>query len=213
MNWSALWLSLQITFFAGVFIFVVGLILAVTLARVRFWGKSVVETIIFLPLVLPPSVVGYFLIITLGAGSPLVEWFNINLLFTWQGAAVASAGVGLPLMVQAAKSGISGVDPLLEGAARSLGASRWRVLFRITLPLARRGILAGIILGAARALGEFGATLMIAGNIPGQTQTLPLAIYDAVQARRYEAANVMVLVMTLIAFIGLFLVRRLEPKK
>ncbi len=213
MNWSALWLSLQITFFAALFIFVVGLALAVFLARVNFWGKSILETIIFLPLVLPPSVVGYFLIVALGAGSPLVEWFNFKLLFTWQGATVASAVVGLPLMVQAAKSGIAGVDPLLEGAARSLGASRWRVLFRITLPLARRGILAGIILGSARALGEFGATLMIAGNIPEKTQTLPLAIYDAVQGRRYEAANVMVLTMTLIAFIGLFLVRRLESKK
>lgn len=213
MNWSALWLSLQITIVAALFIFVVGLGLAVLLARVSFWGKSIVETTVFLPLVLPPSVVGYFLILALGAGSPLVEWFHVNLLFTWQGATVASAVVGLPLMVQAAKAGIANVDSILEGAARSLGASPWRVLLKITLPLARRGILAGIILGSARALGEFGATLMIAGNIPEQTQTLPLAIYDAVQARRYEAANVMVLAMTVIAFIGLLFVRWLEPKK
>ncbi len=213
MSWSALWLSLQITFFAGLFIFVIGLILAIFLARVEFWGKTLIETIIFLPFILPPSVVGYFLIIALGAGSPLAEWFNINLLFTWEGATVAATIVGLPLMVQAARSGIAGVDPTLEDAARTMGAAPRQVLWHITLPMAWRGILTGIILGTARALGEFGATLMIAGNIPEQTQTLPLAIYDAVQARRYEAANAMVLVMTMIAFIGLWAARRLEPKK
>jgi molybdate transport system permease protein len=212
MNWSALWLSLSITFVAAFFIFIVGLVTAIFLVRVQFWGKTAVETVILLPLVLPPSVVGYFLIVALGAGSPFVEWFNFNLLFTWQGATVAAAVVGLPLMVQAAKSGIAGVDPTIEEAAQTLGAAPLRVLRRITLPMARRGILTGIILGSARALGEFGATLMIAGNIPGQTQTLPLAIYDAVQARRYAEANVMVLVMTIIAFLVLWAARRLEPK-
>lgn len=213
MNWSAFWLSLQITFVAAIVIFVVGLALAIFLARSRLPGKTFLETIILLPLVLPPSVVGYFLILALGAGSPLVEWFNINLLFTWQGAAVASIVVGLPLMVASAKAGINGVDPLLEDAARTIGAAPHQVLLHVTLPMAQRGILTGIILGTARALGEFGATLMIAGNIPGVTQTLPIAIYDAVQARRYAEANVMVLMMTLVAFAGLLVMRWLEPRK
>ena len=113
-------------------------------------------------------------------------------------------------MAQASRAALAGIDPALENAARTLGSTEWEVFRRITLPLAKRGIVAGIILGGARALGEFGATLMIAGNIPGQTQTLPLAIYDAVQSRRYEEANRMVLLMTIIAFLGLWSVRWLD---
>jgi molybdate transport system permease protein len=210
MNWPALWLSLQVTTVATIILFVVGLSLGVLLARFRVRGQIVIETIIFLPLVLPPSVIGYFLLLTLGRGSPVVEWFHVNLLFTWQAAAIASAVVGLPLMVQSARAAITGVDHVLENAARTLGSSELEILWRVTLPLARRGVIAGLILGAARALGEFGATLMVAGNIPGQTQTLPLAIYDAVQARRYEQAQMMVIVMTAVAFVGLWCVRQLE---
>jgi molybdate transport system permease protein len=210
MNWSALMLSLQVTIVATIIIFVVGLVLGVWLARFRVPGQIIFETIIFLPLVLPPSVIGYFLLLTLGRGSPVVEWFHVNLLFTWQAAAIASALVGLPLMIQSARSAIANVDQVLENAARTLGSSELEILWRVTLPLARRGVLAGLILGGARALGEFGATLMVAGNIPGQTQTLPLAIYDAVQARRYEQAQMMVVVMTAVAFVGLWCVRQLE---
>jgi molybdate transport system permease protein len=210
MNWSALMLSLQVTIVATIILFVIGLSLGVLLARFRVRGQIVVETIIFLPLVLPPSVIGYFLLLTLGRGSPIVEWFHVNLLFTWYAAAIASAVVGLPLMVQSARAAIAGVDQVLENAARTLGSSELEILWRVTLPLARRGVIAGLILGAARALGEFGATLMVAGNIPGQTQTLPLAIYDAVQARRYEQAQMMVIVMTAVAFVGLWFVRQLE---
>lgn len=213
MNWSALILSLQVTILATSVLFVIGLALGVVLARFKFRGQILVETIIFLPLVLPPSVIGYFLLLTLGRGSPLVEWFHVRLLFTWPAAAIASAVVGLPLMVQAARAAIANVDPVLENAARTLGSSELEILWRVTLPLARRGVIAGLILGAARALGEFGATLMIAGNIPGQTQTLPLAIYDAVQARRYEQANIMVLMMTSLAFVGLWCVRQLEQPR
>ena len=118
--------------------------------------------------------------------------------------------VGLPLMFQSARTAIASVDHMLENAARTLGSSELEILWRVTLPLARRGVIAGLILGGARALGEFGATLMVAGNIPGQTQTLPLAIYDAVQARRYDEAQMMVVVMTAVAFVGLWCVRRLE---
>ncbi|HEX7772127.1 MAG TPA: molybdate ABC transporter permease subunit [Pyrinomonadaceae bacterium] len=210
MNWSALTLSLQVTMVATIILFVVGLVLGVLLARFRIPGQIIFETIIFLPLVLPPSVIGYLLLIALGRGSPVVEWFHVNLLFTWQAAAIASALVGLPLMIQSARSAIANVDQVLENAARTLGSSELEILWRVTLPLARRGVLAGLILGAARALGEFGATLMVAGNIPGQTQTLPLAIYDAVQARRYEQAQMMVVVMTAVAFVGLWCVRQLE---
>ena len=210
MNWSALMLSLQVTIVATIILFVVGLVLGVWLARFRIPGQIIFETIIFLPLVLPPSVIGYFLLLTLGRGSPVVEWFHVNLLFTWQAAAIASALVGLPLMIQSARSAIANVDQVLENAARTLGSSELEILWRVTLPLARRGVIAGLILGGARALGEFGATLMVAGNIPGQTQTLPLAIYDAVQARRYEQAQMMVVVMTAVAFAGLWCVRQLE---
>jgi molybdate transport system permease protein len=210
MNWDALTLSLQVTAVATVGLFVVGLALAVLLARGWAPWRLLIETLIFLPLVLPPSVIGYFLLLALGSGSPIVEWFHIRILFTWPAAAIASAVVGLPLMTQSARAAIAGVDRRLEDAARTLGSSELEILWRVTLPLARRGIVAGLILGAARALGEFGATLMVAGNIPGQTQTLPLAIYDAVQARRYEQANVMALVMTSLAFAGLWWARRLE---
>jgi molybdate transport system permease protein len=210
MSWSALWLSLQVTVVATIALFVVGLVLGVLLARHRLRGQIIIETIIFLPLVLPPSVIGYFLLLALGRGSPIVEWFHVRLLFTWQSAAIASAVVGLPLMVQSARAAIANVDQVLENAARTLGSSELAILWRVTLPLARRGVIAGLILGAARALGEFGATLMVAGNIPGQTQTLPLAIYDAVQSRRYEQARMMVIVMTALAFVGLWCVRQLE---
>lgn len=210
MNWSALILSLQVTIVATSILFVVGLVLGVFLARFRVPGQIIIEVLIFLPLVLPPSVMGYLLLLALGRGSPIVEWFHINLLFSWYAAAIASAVVGLPLMFQSARTAIASVDHMLENAARTLGSSELEILWRVTLPLARRGVIAGLILGGARALGEFGATLMVAGNIPGQTQTLPLAIYDAVQARRYEQAQMMVVVMTGVAFIGLWFVRQLE---
>jgi molybdate transport system permease protein len=211
MNWPAFWLSLQVNAIASVIILVVGLLIALILARVRFRGKILVETVIMLPLVLPPSVIGYYLLLAFGRGSPLFEWFNIRILFTWQAAVAASVVVGIPLMVQSSRAALANVDPVLENAARTLGASELRILWRVTLPLARRGILAGVILGSARALGEFGATLMITGNIPGRTQTLPVAIYDAVQAQRYADAHLMVLVMTGLAFAGLLLARQLEP--
>lgn len=210
MNWSALQLSLQVTAVATLMLFVVGLALGVLFGRYKFRGQILLEIVTFLPLVLPPSVIGYFLLIVFGRGSPLVEWFHVQIVFTWPAAAVASAIVGLPLMVQASRAAVANVDPVLESAARTLGSTEWEILWRVTLPLARRGIVAGLILGAARALGEFGATLMVAGNIPGQTQTLPLAVYDAVQARRYDEANVMLLMMTSLAFVGLWCVRRLE---
>ncbi|MCX7851222.1 MAG: molybdate ABC transporter permease subunit [Caldilineales bacterium] len=210
MNWHALRLSLQVTAVATLLMLVVGLPLALLLARRRFRGVTLVETLINLPLVLPPTVVGYYLLLVLGRNGPLVQWFGWQLLFTWGAAAIASAVVGLPLLVTAARAAIAEVNPNLERAAATLGLSEWAILRRVTLPLARRGILAGLLLAATRALGEFGATLMVAGNIPGRTQTLPLAIYDAVQNRAYDQANRMVLLMTALAFLSLWTVRRFE---
>jgi molybdate transport system permease protein len=206
---SPLRLSLLVTTVATLIVIAVGLPLAYLLARRRFPGQSLVETLILLPLVLPPSVIGYYLLLGLGGTGPLAGT-GVRLLFTWQAAALASAVVGLPLMVKSAKAAIASVDPSLENAARVCGSAEWQVFLRITLPLARRGIAAGVVLAAARGFGEFGATLMVAGSIPGRTQTLPLAIYDAVQAGRYGDAHTLVLFTSVLAFLSLFAVAWLE---
>jgi molybdate transport system permease protein len=213
MIWEPSLLSLQVTIVASVLILVFGLSLGIFLARTQFPGQIFVSTLLNLPLVLPPSVVGYFLLLALGRGSPIKEWFGIDLLFTWQAAAIASTVVALPLMVESTRAAIANVNPELEAAARTLGSTEWEVLRRVTIPTAYRGILAGFGLSVARGLGEFGATLMVAGSIPGRTQTLPLAIYDAVQSQNYDLANVMVLIMTTIAFALLWWVRLLERQK
>ncbi len=210
MIWQPLFLSLQVIGVASLAILTLGLGLGIFLARTRFPGQLLVSTVLNLPLVLPPSVVGYGLLLILGRGSPIKEVFGINLLFTWQAAAIASTVVSLPLMVESTRVAIASVDPELEAAARTLGASELEVLWLISLPLAYRGVLAGFGLSIARGLGEFGATLMVAGSIPGRTQTLPLAIYDAVQMQDYQRANQMVLMMTVIAFTLLWGVRLLE---
>lgn len=213
MNWQALLLSLQVTAVASVLILVFGLALALLFARKRFHGQLIAETVVTLPMVLPPTVVGFYLLLFLGQGGPIVKWLGVHILFTWQAAAIAAAVAGLPLMVISSRAAIAGVDPALENAARGLGSSEFGVFFRVTLPLARMGVMAGLLLGSARALGEFGATLMVAGNIPGRTQTMPLAIYDAVQNGRYDLANQMVLLMTVLAFLGLWWVRRFEHSR
>jgi molybdate transport system permease protein len=213
MIWQPLLLSLQVTLLASLLILVFGLSLGIFLARKQFPGQIFVSTLLNLPLVLPPSVVGYCLLLALGRGSPVKEWFGIDLLFTWQAGAIASTVVALPLMVESTRAAIANVNPELEAAARTLGSKEPEVLWRITLPLAYRGILAGFGLSVARGLGEFGATLMVAGSIPGRTQTLPLAIYDAVQSQNYGLANVMVLIMTTIAFSLLWWVRHLESSQ
>ncbi|MGL5195834.1 MAG: molybdate ABC transporter permease subunit [Chroococcales cyanobacterium] len=203
-------LSLQVTGIASLLILILGLGLGILLARARFPGQLLVSTVLNLPLVLPPSVVGYGLLLAFGRGSPIQQVLRINLLFTWQAAAIASTVVALPLMVESTRVAIASVNPELEAAARTLGASELEVLWLISLPLAYRGVLAGLGLSIARGLGEFGATLMVAGSIPGRTQTLPLAIYDAVQMQDYQRANQMVLMMTVLAFTLLWAVRLLE---
>ena len=201
MNWEPLFLTLRITAMASFFIVLVGLALAWLLARYQFSGKPLLEILILLPLVIPPSVLGYYLLQLLGRDSLFTTIFHVDVLFTWQAAVLASVIVGLPLMIQPARAGLGEIDRRLEDAARIDGASRLQVMRYITLPLARRSILAGVVLASARAMGEFGVTLMIAGNIPGRTQTLSLAIYDAVQTRQYDEANMMVLVLTTLALV------------
>jgi len=204
-------LSIQVAFTATLIAFVVGLVLALWLAKTNVRCKSLVETLINLPLILPPTVLGYYLLIILGKSGPLY-FLDFRIVFTWFAAVIASSVVALPLMVQSSRAAIESVDTRVEKAAGTLGAPPWRILLDVTLPLARRGILAGVVLAFARSLGEFGATLMIAGNIPGRTQTLPLAIYDLVQANRLKEANIAVLIMTVVAFVLLFLVYRLERR-
>lgn len=206
-----LWLSLKVTAVAAILIFTIGTALALWLVRHQPRGRTVIETLIMLPLVLPPSVVGYYLLIVLGQQGPIVGWLGIQTLFSPAAAIIAATVVGLPLMVQAARAALASVDPDLEQAARTLGCNEAMVLWRVSLPLARRGLLAGLVLGTTRALGEFGATLMVAGNIPGQTQTLPLAIYDAVQTNQHDLTTQMVLLMTGLGFVSLWAVRRWEP--
>lgn len=207
---AALLVSLKVVGVATLVIAVFGTLLALLLARGRFPGRTLLELLLTLPLVLPPTVVGFFLLYLLGRGSPLREWLGLDLLFTWQGAAVAASLVGLPLMLQSARAAIAAVDPELEDAARTLGRSEPEVLLRVTLPLAHRGILAGLFLGTARALGEFGATLMVAGNIPGRTRTLPMVVYDAALSGDLATAAQVSLLLSGIAFLALAITRRLE---
>jgi molybdate transport system permease protein len=182
VEWSALRLSFQIALVAALFSLPFAVAAGYVLARFKFLGKWIIEVLIDLPLVLPPVVTGYLLLVAFapnGAiGSVLSKWLGIKIVFTWLGAALASAVVSFPLMVRAIRLAFQGVDPRFEMAARSLGASRLGAFFTVALPLARQGLIAGFVLAFARSLGEFGATIMVAGNIEGKTQTIPLAIYS-----------------------------------
>ena len=186
--------------------------LAWLMARKHFRGKTLLEVLIMLPLVVPPVVTGYVLLVTLGrhgwAGSLLHDLFHLRVAFTWIGAAIAQAVIALPLMVLTLRVAIESVDPDLEQAAVTMGASRLRVFFRVTLPLSRHGLAAGCVLGFARALGEFGATIMIAGNIPGRTQTLPLAIFSAANQPGNEAAVAGLILITIALAAGSLILAR-----
>ena len=210
--WGPLWLSLRVATSATAIVLVSGTALAWLLATREFTGKQLVETLVHLPLVLPPTVVGFFLLLVVGRNGLLGRLTGVGLTFSFAGAVLASAIVALPLMVQTARVVIAEVEPELEQAAEVMGASRWQVLWYVTLPLARRGIVAGTVLAYARALGEFGATLMVAGNIPGRTQTLPLALYTAVQTNNMMRANGLVAVMTVAAFVIIWATRGLNGK-
>jgi molybdate transport system permease protein len=200
MDLTPLWLNLKVAGVATLVTFVVGVNLAFLVARSRFWGREGLDALCTLPLVLPPTVLGYYLIVLIGRqgwlGHWLLETWGISLIFTWQGAVLAAAVVSLPLIFKSARTAFEEVDPELENAARTLGLSEAAVYFRVSLPLAWRGILSGALLAFARAMGEFGATLMVAGNLPGKTQTLSIAVYDAVQAGNDAGATFLVLLIS-----------------
>jgi|SRR5579863_3152655 len=216
-NWFPLWLSLRVAGLATLVSLALGLWIAYLLANRRFRGKELLDAIVTLPLVLPPTVLGYYLLVALGRSSPLghfYEWiFGQPLVFTWQAAVVASTFHAIPLLVKSARAALESVDRRYERAARNLGASEWRVFWRVTLPLSRRSIVAASVLAFARALGDFGATLMIAGDIPGSTQTASIAIYDAVEGGDTLVARVLVLVLSVVAIGIVYFANRLQQRQ
>lgn len=204
-------LSLQVASIALIFSFVLGTLMARFMTKVEFKGKVILETIMMLPIVLPPTVVGFILIVIFGNNSfvgDFIEWlFGSSIIFTWYAAVLASTVVAFPLMYQSAKTGFLSIDKDIEEAAKVDGASDFRIFMKITMPLAAVSLITGAILSFARALGEFGATLMIAGNIPGRTQTLPTAIYVALQSGNMNLAWLWVITIIGISFIMLLFVR------
>jgi molybdate transport system permease protein len=216
IDWFPLWLSLRVAFVSTAVALAAGLWLAYILANREFRGKEVLDAAVTLPLVLPPTVLGYYLLVLIGRASPLGKlWehaFGSPLVFTWKAAVVAALLHSLPLLVKSARAALESVDRSCERAARTLGASEWKLFWRVTLPLARRSILAATALAFARSLGEFGATLMVAGDIPGRTQTVALAIKDASDAGNTTLALTLALVISAVALAILTLANRLEPR-
>jgi molybdate transport system permease protein len=214
--WIPLLLSLKVAGWATAIDVVLGVAVAFGLSRWRSSARELVDSLLTLPLVMPPTVLGYYLLVLLGRRGVIGAWlnkFDIQLVFTWQGAVIASAVVAFPLVLKSARTAFETVDPQFERAARTLGVSEAAVFFRVTLPLAARGILAGALLAFARALGEFGATLMIAGNLPGRTQTLSVAVYAAVQAGDDTTANILVIVTSVTCVVILLAAGRLLPQR
>jgi molybdate transport system permease protein len=211
-------LTLRVAGLATALSLVLGVLAAFALTRFRFPGRDILDAVLTLPLVMPPTVLGYYILVVIGRrgliGAWLHETFGLSLMFTWQGAVIAAVVVSFPLMFKSARAALASVGSNFENAARTLGASEVEVFLRISFPLAFRGILAGSMLAFARAMGEFGATLMVAGNMPGKTQTLSLAVYSAVQAGRDDLANWLVLVISLVCVIILVVTSKLlNPKE
>lgn len=206
------YLTLKVSLTSTALSFSLGLFFSWILARKEFWGKNLLDALVMQPLIIPPTVLGYYLLVLLGREGPvgnfLERFFGINLVFTWKGAVVAAFIASLPLFIKPARNAIEGVDRNLEDSARLLGKSEWEIFRTITLPLAKRGIIVGAAMAFARSVGDFGTTLMVAGNIPRKTQTVSIAIYDAVQANNFELANFMVLIITLFSISVLFWINR-----
>jgi molybdate transport system permease protein len=213
MDWFPLGLSLRVASFATVAAFLIGVPFAWLLARVRFPGRDLLSVLVLLPMVLPPTVLGYYLLLLIGREGVVGRFAEAiglgRIVFTPTAAVIAALVAALPFLVRAAQAGFEQVDPVYEEAARTLGRGEIAIFFSVTLPLAWRGVLAGVALGFARAVGEFGATLMVAGNIPGRTQTASIAIYDAVQAFRLTDAHWLALVLSAVAGAILLLITRL----
>lgn len=217
MSWTPIHLSLQIACIATLIAGGLGIALGLMLARLRFAGRELVDVLVTAPMVLPPTVLGYYVLVVFGRNSALGRGYEAltgsSIAFTRTGAVLAATIAALPFVLKAARVAFEEIDPRLIAAAQTLGAGPLRIFFQVELPLARAGITAGVALGFARSLGEFGITLMVAGNLPGLTQTGALAIYDAVQANRERDAAEMVAVMTGIAVAILYLVNRLARRK
>lgn len=217
MIFDALKLSFLIVFSATIIVAFLGLAFAYLLAKFDFKGKEFLDAVLTMPLVLPPTVTGYYLIVLLGRngliGNFIYELTGWTFAFTWQGAVIAATVVSLPLMIKASRAAIESVNPNFEIASYTLGKSRFETFLRITLPLAKRGIIAGLVLSFARALGEFGATLMIAGNIQGKTQTMPLAIYEAVAAGENEQAQILALILTAISIAAVYFTNKISRSR
>lgn len=213
--WVPLLLTLKVAGWATAINLLLGVAAGFALARGRFAGRELLDALLTLPMVMPPTVLGYYLLVLIGSQGPLGGWllehFGVRLIFTWQAAVIAAAIVSFPLVFKSARAAFETVDPQLEQAARVLGVHGVGVFFRVSLPLAWRGILAGLLLAFARATGEFGATLMVAGSIAGQTQTLSIAVYEAVQAGQDETANFLVLVTSVTCIAVLLAAGRLLP--
>ena len=208
-----LFLTLKVAGWATLLATIFGIAIAFAVARLRFPGREMVDAMMTLPMVMPPTVLGYYLLVLVGRRGVIGEWLydklGISLIFTWQGAVIAAAVVAFPLVYKAARAAFEGVEHQYEQAARVLGQSEFEVFLRVTLPLAWRGILAGAMLAFARAMGEFGATLMVAGSLPGRTQTLPLAIYEAAMTGENTAALALSVALTIVSVIVLLIVGRL----
>ena len=216
-DWFPLWLSLRVAALATVLSLLIGLALAWLLANRSFRGREVLDATISLPLVLPPTVLGFYLLILLGRESALGRLYESvtgnPLVFTWQAAVIAALFHSAPLLIKSARAALESVDHVYERAARTLGASEWRVFVHVTLPLALRPILAAAALAFARSLGDFGVTIMLAGNIPGRTQTVAVAIYDAVEGGNGDLARWLVLAVSALAIALLTLANALAPKR
>jgi molybdate transport system permease protein len=213
--WTALALTLKVAGWATALNLFLGVAVGWAMAHWRFPGRDLVDAALTLPMVMPPTVLGYYLLVLIGSqgvvGAWLLQHFGIRLIFTWQAAVIAAAIVAFPLVFKAARAAFETVDPQLEDAARTLGIGELAVFFRVSLPLAWRGILAGLLLSFARALGEFGATLMVAGSIAGKTQTLSIAVYEAVQAGQDATANYLVAITSITCIAVLLSAGRLVP--
>ncbi len=213
--WVALALSLKVAGWATVLNLLFGVAVGYAMARWRFPGRELLDAALTLPMVMPPTVLGYYLLVVIGShglvGAWLLQHFGIRLIFTWQAAVIAATIVAFPLVFKAARAAFENVEPQLEDAARTLGIGELGLFFRVSLPLAWRGILAGLLLSFARALGEFGATLMVAGSIAGKTQTLSIAVYEAVQAGQDDTANFLVAVTSIACIAVLLSAGRLVP--
>ena len=217
MTWDPLWLSYKVAALATLIALILGLGLGTLLARPRVPARELLDALLTVPMVLPPTVIGFFLLTALGKdsflGGAYQDVFDVRLLFTFQGCVIASAVAALPLIIKSSRVAIEGVDPTLQQAARTLGAGPARVFLTVTLPLAARGIVAGVVLGFARALGEFGVTLMIGGDIPGETQTAPLYIYDQIMANQDAHAYGMIAVLSGTALAAMWGVNQLNRRR